>query len=281
MLGLLWLMTVALAITFWMNIRYGFNIMSAAHWEYLSTLQASRASIKPEFYLSIIGAIFVGIAGMYLLVRPRFRKIVLTPPAPTQAQIPSATVVPARPKAPTGMRAISVRPQIQKPSNMVPAIAPRPKPLATPPAVQNKEPENPLGEKIKSVFESAGYVMKPCKKLGRLVNPVVALGYDNMVWIGISNNSTENMQDAIQTLVTIFDDTLGDMANDMSLHGCIIKPTESGNNNPDLISTFASIEEFSEFMKKYQNKKPDDFDNELFDAVSTYVTTVTGYTGNA
>ncbi len=141
--------------------------------------------------------------------------------------------------------------------------------------------DNPLANEISKVFELSEYIVKPCKKLGRLINPVVALGYDNTVWIGTSNTSLMDVQDAIQTLIAIFDDTLGDTANDMSLRGCVINSTNSGNDYPDLISTFNNIEEFSDFIKQHKNEKPADFDAELFDAVSTYITTVIGYAGKS
>lgn len=277
LLGLLWLMTIALALTFWMNIKYGFNVLSGAHWQYLSSLQAARATIKPEFYISLVIGIFVGVFGMYLLVRPRpIRTPEVSVSAPQTIIQPQPTTnitsptVPVRPKSPSGIRNAAPRPQYHS----APATNVLPAPVA-------KLNDNPLANEISKVFESSEYIIKPCKKLGRLINPVVALGYDNTIWISTSNTSLTNVQDAIQTLITIFDDTLGDTANDMSVHGCVVNPTDSENNYPDLISTFNGIDEFSEFMNQHQNEKPEDFDAELFDAVSTYVTTVIGYAGKS
>lgn len=270
-------MTIALALTFWMNIRYGFNVMSAAHWQYLSSLQAARAAVKPEFYISLIVGIFVGVFGMYLLVRPKTARIQQIPESKSQPVLQpeqiNSPIVPARPMSPSGMRSVAVRQQ-HRPTQQIRNTA---LPLQQPQKINY----NPLAGDISGILESTGYDIKPCNKLGQLISPVIALGYDNTVWIATSNTSVANIQDAIQTLVTIFDDTLGDTANDMSVHGCLVNPTDSENNNPDLISTFETISEFSEFMQEHQNAKPADFDSELFDAVSTYVTTVIGYAGKS
>ena len=121
-------------------------------------------------------------------------------------------------------------------------------------------------------------MIKPCRKIGKIVAPVVALGYDNTLWLGASNVTLADMQDAIQTLIALFDDTLGDTAEDIIIHGCIVGGTEK-SQNPDLISTFATPDELKQFMKEHQNIKPDDFDNDLFDAISTYISTVMNYIG--
>ena len=47
----------------------------------------------------------------------------------------------------------------------------------------------------------------------------------------------------------------------------------------DLVLTFKTIDEFRKFMNEHQNNKPEDFDSELFDAVSTYISTVMNYIG--
>ena len=293
LLGTLWLMTMALATTLWMNIRYGFDIFSAAHWEYISTLQADRANIKLDFYLSLILALCIALVGLYFIVRPRFRKIAL--PASTAAQTALAPVeqktyiqetvhsdahsnLPAgpasnqRPRSPSAMMAGATRKQ--NPQTFTPPT----QRMNTPaPTVAVAAPKNPLGADINAIFESAGFIMKPCKRIGKLGAPIVALGYNQTLWIGTSNASGEDMVDAFQTLTNIFEDTLGDSANDITLRGCIISPTSTVEH--DLISTFDNIDAFKQFMNGHQNTKPDGFDSELFDAISTYIGTVTNYIG--
>ena len=297
LLGLLWLMTMALATTLWMNVRYGFDIFSAAHWEYISTLQANRTSIKLDFYLSLILALCIALVGLYFIVRPRFRKIALPAttvaqtalapieqktyiPEPTQphneveahSNIPAGPTSNQRPRSPSAMMAGATRKQ--NPQTFTPPT----QRMNTPaPTVAIATPKNPLGSDINTIFESAGFVMKPCKRIGKLGAPIVALGYDQTLWIGTSDASGEDMVDAFQTLTNIFEDTLGDSANDITLRGCIISPTSTIEH--DLISTFDNIDAFKQFMSGHQNIKPDGFDSELFDAISTYIGTVTNYIG--
>ena len=87
------------------------------------------------------------------------------------------------------------------------------------------------------------------------------------------------MLDAIQTLVTIFDDTLGETANDISVRGFIISPSEPVKRQDELIVTFDSNADFIKYVNEHKNEKPEDYDAELFDAFSTYISTVTGYIG--
>ena len=93
LLGLLWLMTITLATTFWMNIKYGFNIFSAAHWAYLSELQAYRTQIKLDFYISLIAAIIIGLTGLYFLLRPKLQTFFIEPsqmpPLPGRVDTPN------------------------------------------------------------------------------------------------------------------------------------------------------------------------------------------------
>ena len=119
--------------------------------------------------------------------------------------------------------------------------------------------------------------MKQCKHIGKLQNPVVALGYNQTLWLATSNANPEDVVDAFQTLVALFDDTLGDSANDITLRGCIIAPTAPTEH--DMISTFDSVDKFKQFISEHKNTQPDGFDKELFDAISTYVSTVASYIG--
>ena len=283
LLGLLWLMTVALATTFWMNIRYGFDIFSAAHWEYLSGLQADRAIIKPEFYISLVFAIVIALVGLYAIVRPRFRKVPMpqstgtttATPAPTVPTISNNFVGTQRPKSPVSLNAKMARRQPSE--QFTPPTQRVTPPVASKPMVPMVPAANPLANSINSILESVNYVMKPCKRIGKLKNPVVGLGYDQTLWIATSDADPADMVDAIQTLVAVFDDTLGDSANDITPHGCIIG--SKGESNNDLISTFANINDFKQYMDKHKNVMAEDFDKELFDAISTYISTVTNYIG--
>lgn len=301
LLGLLWLLTVTLATTFWMNIKYGFNIFSAAHWAYLSELQAYRTEIKMDFYISLIAAIIIGLTGLYLLARPKMRMFFIEPsqmpPPSTGVDTPNILHRPKTNKSIT-------EPAPEQANNTAPRIAPQPNParpispmgtrqtVPTPnrattaphfntPAPKITAPEPTAGPhivEIGNIIENAGYIIKPCQRIGKLIKPVVALAYNQTVWVCAENVSVADMTDALQTIVTVFDDTLGDTANDMNVHGCIIN-TREPSNNQELISVFGTIDEFREFINTHPNTKPTDYDPDLFDAISTYIGTVTNYIG--
>ena len=277
-LGLLWLMTVSLAITFWMSINYGFNIFSGAHWTYLSSLQASRAQIKPGFYTSLIVALIIALCGLYFLVRPRFRKINFkNQPEKQTEQTP--TVVVSQTSTDMVRPASPLMGQIKKDAPKQTFSTAQNTTIVNPAQQQTTLIENPLASEILNVFDTAGYIMKPCKKIGKIMSPVVALGYNETLWIAASNITPDIMMDAIGQIITIFEDTLGDSANDLKLHGCIISPQEDQNPNPDMIKLFENIDKFKEFMKDKRNTLPPEHDAELFEAISTYISTVINHIG--
>ena len=85
------------------------------------------------------------------------------------------------------------------------------------------------------------------------------------------------MLGAITTILSIFSDTLGDSTRDMiTIHGCII----NGNGEDmDVIHNFQNISEFRQYVDAHTNQKDEDFDQELFDAMSTYISTVLAHIG--
>lgn len=294
LLGLLWLLTITLATTFWMNIKYGFNIFSAAHWAYLSELQAYRTQIKTDFYISIIAAIVIGLVGLYMLARPPRPKVytqhkpitkepeqsitqtvsyetkTVPESVPTQkTDLPRPVIPSARPLPPSGAHAAPPRIQVQQ-------TAPVATSHFTAPNIKQQKPQH-LDE-ISNIFQNAGYVIKKCNRIGDLKEPVVALSYDQKLWIGTSNVSASDAMDAVQTLLAVFADTLGDSANDMSVYACILNATDEPEDR-DIISTFNTLDELKNFVNAHPNTKPEDYDQELFDAVSTYIDTVINYIG--
>lgn len=139
-----------------------------------------------------------------------------------------------------------------------------------------------MDPEIQTILESSGgYIVKTCEKIGKLRNTLVAIAYNQTIRIVATDVKPEEMVDAIQTLITIFDDTLGSTANDITLRGLILNPTEPNKREDDLITTFNNKDEFTKYVSEHKNNKPDDYDAELFDAFSTYINTVIGYVGKA
>ena len=286
LLGILWLIAATLATSFWMSAHYGFNILSSGHWAYLSELQANRTNVKTDFYISLIMALVITLFGLYLIIRSQNKKNAVTP-ITEQKRVPESIPVPLpqetkqqivssshRPIAPAGFGVGVRNTTLPVPHPAATAYTPQ---IITPPAPNIEQPQNLQYTEISSIFESAGYIVKKSNKIGKLIKPVFAVGYDQTIWLGSSGISPAIMQDAIESLVAIFDDTLGDTAQDITVRGIILNPTDTENLNSDLIATFDSITELQEFLEP--NEKPEDFDDELFDAFATYIDTVIGYLG--
>ena len=175
LLGVLWLLSVTLATTFWMNTHYGFDILSTAHWEYLGTLQAHRSEIKPDFYISLIAALFIAILGLYLIVRPRLRHI-KTPKQETQKTniiIPQQPIIQTTPaqepeKKPNNEFVPRSAPTISISSRPMPPLGLRPpmtRPITTPPlqTAQKSPPVTPPiqnSSEITRALESGEYTVK-------------------------------------------------------------------------------------------------------------------------
>ncbi len=100
--AILWILVSILGMTFWFNSRFGFNLFYGAHWNHLAYMQASQSPIKPTFYISLVVGVFIMIYGLYLIIRPRLRKIKLPiRDTRSQPQQPITPVAPAAPTAPT------------------------------------------------------------------------------------------------------------------------------------------------------------------------------------
>ena len=305
LLGILWLLSITLITTLWMNTNYGFDMLSAAHWEYLGTLQANRSEIKPDFYISLIAALFIGLIGLYLIVRPRTKRIKDTTTAPQKSNIVivpqqpviQSTQTPEKPKVenkstetftPRPAPAISLTPRPMSPMGLRPPVQRQTATIPTPPLQQTTKPvatpqpaQNTNSPEIRTALENGEYIIKKCNRIGKLQNPTVAIAYNQSMWIIATKASPNTMVESIQTLVTIFDDTLGETANDIKLHGFIIEPTEPVQQGDDLIITFDNTADFVKYVSEHKNIKPDDYDAELFEAFSTYIGTVTGYIGKS
>ena len=286
LIGLLWLLATSLAATFWFNTQYGFNFFSLQHWQYLAYMQASGQPIKASFYISLALVILVSVFGLYILLQPLRRRIVLpiidrsTPsPMPTPAQPtsnqPTQSIIMHEPETvsvPTPARdepnteptlARPPRLNIQPPRNNLPTV-----PLQS---TTRSEPKQDDGE-IRNIFESAGYVVKGAPRIKNVQTSVIAIGGGEVLWLGATNVSDSDMQSAIKTLNGVFTDTLEDI--EINIKAFIIGNTENGDND---IMHFANVNELRSYIAEHPNPPLDDDESENFDAYSAYIGTVIDY----
>ncbi len=288
LIGLLWLLAISLGTSFWFNTQYGFNIFSLQHWQYLAYMQASGQPVKSGFYISFLIIVIIAVLGLYKLLQPKNHGSImptrdnLQRPAQPQQSIqpiiqetkPIEVSTPQEPAAPTmpGM----VRP----PRLNIPAVtrttAPTPRvPLtATAPSTPKVDPEQEYAD-IHEIFTSAGYVYKGSPRIKNVQTSVIAIGTDEVLWIGATGVSTPDMQRAIDTLNGVFADTLDDI--EININAFIIGATDNVDNSS--IMRFASVDELRAFINEHKNTQPDEDEQENFDAYSGYIGTVVDYIG--
>ncbi len=295
LLCILWLLAVILGTCFWFNTIFGFDIFSAAHWEYISSLQASHAPIKTSFYVSVAITIFITIFGIYLIVQPRMRKIRLPimkvskheddqkkeaiPQSNSDAStldILPAEVQETHEEAKPSVPASSVRPpRLIMPTFNNNFISTQPLPTQTQPIIQVKE-EDIL--ELKNIFINAGYTVKPNATINGKKTHLIAVGTNETMWLGCIGLKTTDVRSIIDRLQQIFSDTLE--TTEIEVNGFVIGAPDASTSEFQDILMFNDIAELREYMKDRQNPPLPPDDDGLFDAYSQYINVVIANIGN-
>lgn len=313
LLGLLWLLVATLGTTFWFNTKFGFDIFSGTHWKYLATHQATHQNINAAFYPSMVLSVFITLFVLYLLVRPRFRKIklpvvhksensestkpVYTPesvalPEPKSAldivSAPQSDTTPAPQPVPFNMTRpprlainpmASYGPAPQTPTSQpTPTVAqpvqqPSPAPVAQP-AQTNLPAENP--DLIK-IFTDMGYEIKKSPRIGGTQFQLLAIGQNEVLWLGGVGISTMEMNRAAEQMANLFLDTLDGIEIDIRTF-TVYAPDTGAPTNPNVL-TFDSFSALREYVSEHPNPPLADTDAENFAAYSEYISTVIEYLG--
>lgn len=299
LIGLLWLLAVTLASTFWFNTMFGFNLFSSLHWHYVAKLQATGNPIVSIFYISVVVIVLVAVLGLYLLLQPRFRRI--TMPTFDRTQRPQVPSTPASPISPSSdiqpaPETVAVTQPVaesdvseQKISTTPPTTGrpprlniPTPTRTATVPRVplaptpqQKINPETEYAD-IRAIFESAGYVYKGSPRIKNVQTALVAIGTDEVLWIGAVGVKNTDMQRAVQTLAGVFTDTLEDI--EIHIHAFIIAAPDTTDTNNDILQ-FATVDDLRNYINGVPNTPLDADESENFDAYSAYIGTVMDYVG--
>ena len=296
LVGLLWLLLVTLAASFWFNIRYGFNIFVAQHWQYFAYMQASNRPVATSFYVSIVVVLAIAVLGLYTLLQPRTRKITL-PITDTKPQQPSTPISPA-PIQPTPT-------ETQQTTNMTPVepttnVAPIPTtnglvrpprlniptvttprtptprvPLSSPTPVAKINPETEYAD-IHEIFTSAGFVYKGSPRIKNIQTSVIAIGNEEVLWLGATGVKTSDMKTAVDTIRGVFMDTLEDI--EINVYAFIVGAPDAAENTEPSILQFATVDDLRTYIMAHPNTTSDE-DAENFDAYSAYIGTVVDYIG--
>ncbi len=306
LLSILWLSASALVACFWFNIKFGFNIFSAAHWRHLAYMQANQTPVNSMFYVSLIASAVIMITGLYMLIRPNFRRITLpvrdtkkthikqknVSPHPQQKSQPTVTQSlpteqnPApRPQIPETSLARPPRlnlgtPLLNQTENFtapVPGAIPQTAPVAptsqqaSTPQQTNRWPE------IDEIFESTGYTLKKPPKIKGVQTSLFAIGTGETLWIGAVGIETLALRNAIENIQQIFSDTLEDI--EINVYGFVVSPRDASEPVAPEILTFDSTDSLRNYMNEHRNTPPDNDEIENFEAFSSYISTVIEYLG--
>ncbi len=307
LIGVLWLLAATLGISFLFNTYFGFNIFSAQHWEYLSYLQASNTPIKSSFYIFIVISVIITIAGLYMLLMPRARRLRLsvfnykkwkknkssahttTPDAPDR-DASTVDILPGDTEKPVAAPLYpNTRPQIKRPPHLnIPthqnnymAATNTPAPSATAPVVRTAVGDAPnttaMDAEITEIFKSAGYIIKPTPNIKGVRPSVFAIGTDEVLWIGSVGIATTDMRMAIDTLSQIFSDTLDDIQ--IGINGFVINAPDAATSEFEDILMFNTISDLRDYISAHPNPALPADGVANFDAYSAYISTVIDYVG--
>jgi len=320
LLDALWLSAMLLFANFWFDIQFGFNIFSNAHWNYLAVQQLTPGRVLPLFYISMVGFLAVAIGGLYFISRPRVRKINFSS-QPTQPSAPMG-------KLPEELQPLAKDPEFS-PLPKAPAL-PRPPKIISPLQAQRRSEPTEIktqpvantfnttvntaavntgaNEKLKEIFENAGYTVKSPPKIGDLRLDLLAVGMDETLYIGIADPHTGDMTafeggdskwtsdrgdftspvwritTAAEKVRNLFSETL-DSEIQIKLKAFVVMNNANILNKDALgriwdafgAEVFESMDALAEFMQENKNREMKSEEKEDFEAYAEYIDTVADY----
>ena len=302
LLCILWLLAVTLGTSFVFNTIFGFNIFSAAHWQYLSYLQASKEPVSNVFYILLVILIFITIFGLYVLFVPRLRtikfpKIFKRNKQNQQTNVPnnqtdSSTldILPAEEQGvqvtrPQNINVTTMRPprlhlSIPTSTNTLKESSSTPYPqrqqnTAQTPATATKNADY---SEINDIFTQFGYTVKQAPRINGIQTALLAIGNEETLWLGTVGIKTTELRSMIDKISQIFSDTLDDIY--INVNGFIINAVDASTSESEDILMFNSISDLQEYLQTVPNPPLNEDEKENFEAYSEYIDTVLKYIGN-
>lgn len=307
---ILWVVAVTLATSFWFNTAFGFNIFSAAHWEYIASLQAAQTPVKNGFYVSIAVTIFITILGLYMVLRPCTRRIRLPIMRVSKntheknniekvahelpdndasvLEIPATETHPAQmsPQSETMAPSTSARPPRLMPSALGNQYSAPPRathtatqnaPIGTTPVIQTTPTKTENWPELREIFTNAGYVIKPSPRVNGIQIALTAIGTEQTIWIGCVGVKTTDVHNIVEKFRGIFTDTLDETYIDINAFA-ITAPDADTSEFQDILK-FNSMGELREYMEQNPNPPIPPDDDGMFDAYSQYIDAVITHMG--
>ena len=284
LLSILCATSILLALTFWLNTYFGFNLFSSLHWHELSVIQASGESVSNSFYISFGVAVLALIICLNIIYRPR--RIKITPPNAPQKPIEQKIAPQTSTVAPDNIpQQNTPEPDTPPQKNVVNNIQlTRPPKLNLPKNITQitanqyaqttkniSDDDNKFDQKLDTIFSENAFLVKKNPTILGLKLNLFAIGANEIVWMGGVNCDIEKLKAAIEKIESIFTDTLEDIPITVN---AFVLDTLKRYDSDSRIHIFHSIDEIQRYIDENPGEKISDDDREDFDAYSDYIDTV-------
>ena len=274
--------SVLLGLSFWLNVRFSFNIFYAEHWDELAKLQVSHTPIDKTFYVSIGVAVFITIFGLYMIFKPRFGKTIVTKTENTSilntTQLGKQKQTDTTYPGPNNFVHLNQPPKLNLPKNIANIAAQH---QAEQSLAQNKptntQPTTLHDSELSTIFANAGYKVKPKLTISGFTTNLFAIGNNETVWVGAVDCNIERFKKSIDKLSAIFKETLEDIPITIS---AFVLDTKQIYISDDNVLIFHNLDELKEFITNNPNPPTDESEQENFDAYSDYIDTIITYAKN-
>jgi hypothetical protein len=294
LIGILWIAALVLAMDFWLDIRFGFNVFLRGHWRYLANVQTGADPVNKLFYLSLLAFAVLLPLGLYFISRPSRRiRLEKTPKASTATNVLSTlnanTPPPAQPQskpaAPLTRPPSIVVPTHMQMTNPVEHISTRAD-TALPPEPAPHQPvsaPNPNSEAaVQGIVAGAGYIFKSPPRIGGMRPSIWAIGTGEVLVIGAAANTYEEsarkFNDAVRQVRRLITDSLGDSVQIKIMPFMFIDDGKTANGvDANGINVFGDIYALQSWFAQNPNKPLPDDEKEDFAAYGDYIDTVAGY----
>jgi len=286
--------SVLLGLSFWLNIKFHFNLFSLNHWNTLAQLQASHTSIDKAFYISICIAIFIFMFGLVVILTYKHAQKENIKPIHTEtkpenipaSQIQQQSAVSEEHTIPEQQPSVLLTrpPRLNLPKNMGQVAAaihnnnqqiqPQSQPKSN---IQNT---NPYNSTLSEIFSNAGYVVKKLPTILGYTPNLFAIGGNEILWIGGVDCDIETIKKSINKLQETFRETLEDVPINIFSFIIDTKNIYTKANTDNETEIFHDIEECRKFIMEHSAPEIKDDEQDGFNAYSEYIDTIIQYIKN-
>lgn len=277
---------VLLGLSFWLDLIFGFNLFFKEHWDELARLQASHIPIAHGFYISIIFAVVLFIFGLYLIYIPSIirkthkTKVAVTTPISNTTPKTSEEV---KKDTPAETPILLTRPpKLNLPKNMAQIVAQRQTQTTNQTSQQktsitNDGTSNPYNPMLAEIFSENGYVIKQNPTISGFTPNLVAIGPNEVFWIGAVDATPDKLNSAITKLRNVFETTLEDIP--INIRAFIIDNLNQYKSNDEIL-VFKSLEELKKFVSENPSDTIPEEEIDSFGSYSEYIDTIIQYIKN-